>query len=333
MWKYVLAVVVGYFVVSNVVLQDGDVSNTISPATSHNVSNVKEIIALEPTEQKREQDQNGTLNETVETETVTDKVKSMFNELASSVDSVKKFFLDGNESAKGQNQDTVKVLSSKPKDNTVDAKDDQERDDQERDDQERDDQANASSQTDLNESLANFRVASAIEGDEDPTMLLSANMQEDGSVFSMLEMALQGSSDDEDINETVEEVASAEMKTMESKGEVAALVKKVESEGVETTKEEVKKVIKSTLFSQVEHQKKVKKAKTKKVKSTKRGRYDKYGNYLYRVKKGDTLQSIASKFYKNQRAFVKIYVANKRLLKHKDHIQVGQVLRLPGVKR
>ena len=49
----------------------------------------------------------------------------------------------------------------------------------------------------------------------------------------------------------------------------------------------------------------------------------------YTVKAGDTLSKIAKEHYGNANSYMKIFEANKGLLKDPDKIQVGQVLNIP----
>ena len=49
----------------------------------------------------------------------------------------------------------------------------------------------------------------------------------------------------------------------------------------------------------------------------------------YTVKAGDTLSKIAKQHYGNANLYMKIFEANKDLLRDPDKIQVGQVLKLP----
>lgn len=49
----------------------------------------------------------------------------------------------------------------------------------------------------------------------------------------------------------------------------------------------------------------------------------------YTVKAGDTLSKIAKQHYGNASSYMKIFEANKGLLKDPDKIQVGQVLTIP----
>jgi nucleoid-associated protein YgaU len=49
----------------------------------------------------------------------------------------------------------------------------------------------------------------------------------------------------------------------------------------------------------------------------------------YTVKAGDTLSKIAKQHYGNANSYMKIFEANKGLLKDPDKIQVGQVLNIP----
>jgi nucleoid-associated protein YgaU len=49
----------------------------------------------------------------------------------------------------------------------------------------------------------------------------------------------------------------------------------------------------------------------------------------YTVKAGDTLSKIAKQHYGNANSYMKIFEANKGLLKDPDKIQVGQVLTIP----
>lgn len=51
---------------------------------------------------------------------------------------------------------------------------------------------------------------------------------------------------------------------------------------------------------------------------------------FYTVKKGDTLSAIAKAHYGKASAYMKIFEANKPLLKDPDHIYPGQVLRIPA---
>ena len=50
---------------------------------------------------------------------------------------------------------------------------------------------------------------------------------------------------------------------------------------------------------------------------------------LYTVKKNDTLQKISKKFYNTTRRWIKIYQANKDILKSPDKLYAGQVLKIP----
>jgi nucleoid-associated protein YgaU len=47
------------------------------------------------------------------------------------------------------------------------------------------------------------------------------------------------------------------------------------------------------------------------------------------VVKGDTLSKIAQKYYGDASLYMKIFEANKNILKDPDKIQVGQRLRIP----
>ena len=49
----------------------------------------------------------------------------------------------------------------------------------------------------------------------------------------------------------------------------------------------------------------------------------------YTVKAGDTLSKIAKQHYGNANLYMKIFEANKDLLRDPDKIQVGQVLKIP----
>ena len=49
----------------------------------------------------------------------------------------------------------------------------------------------------------------------------------------------------------------------------------------------------------------------------------------YTVKAGDTLSKIAKQHYGNANLYMKIFEANKELLRDPDNIQVGQVLKIP----
>ncbi len=51
---------------------------------------------------------------------------------------------------------------------------------------------------------------------------------------------------------------------------------------------------------------------------------------FYTVKKGDTLSTIAKAQYGKASAYMKIFEANKPLLKDPDHIYPGQMLRIPA---
>lgn len=53
------------------------------------------------------------------------------------------------------------------------------------------------------------------------------------------------------------------------------------------------------------------------------------GYEIYTVKKGDTLSSIALKYYKKASMYTKIYNANKGTLKSPDKIHEGQKLKIP----
>lgn len=50
---------------------------------------------------------------------------------------------------------------------------------------------------------------------------------------------------------------------------------------------------------------------------------------LYTVKKNDTLQKISKKFYNTTKRWMKIYEANKDILKSPDKLYTGQVLKIP----
>src|SRR5262245_20646118 len=50
---------------------------------------------------------------------------------------------------------------------------------------------------------------------------------------------------------------------------------------------------------------------------------------LYQVVAGDTLSKISKQFYGNPGQYLKIFEANKDLLKDPDHIKVGQTLKVP----
>lgn len=50
----------------------------------------------------------------------------------------------------------------------------------------------------------------------------------------------------------------------------------------------------------------------------------------YTVQKGDTLSSIARKFYGDQKMFKKIYEANKDKIKSPDNVPLGTVLTMPA---
>ncbi len=50
---------------------------------------------------------------------------------------------------------------------------------------------------------------------------------------------------------------------------------------------------------------------------------------FYTVAKGDTLSRISQKEYGNPNLYMKIFDANKPMLKHPDKIYPGQVLRIP----
>jgi len=47
------------------------------------------------------------------------------------------------------------------------------------------------------------------------------------------------------------------------------------------------------------------------------------------VQKGDTLQSLAFKYYGTRSAWDKIYQANRDVLPSKDQLRIGQQLNLP----
>lgn len=51
---------------------------------------------------------------------------------------------------------------------------------------------------------------------------------------------------------------------------------------------------------------------------------------FYTVKSGDNLSKIAKEMYGNANDYMKIFDANKPMLKHPDKIYVGQVLRIPA---
>jgi nucleoid-associated protein YgaU len=50
----------------------------------------------------------------------------------------------------------------------------------------------------------------------------------------------------------------------------------------------------------------------------------------YTVKAGDTLSKISKQFYGDANKYMKIFDANKDLLKDPDTIKVGQVLKVPA---
>ena len=50
---------------------------------------------------------------------------------------------------------------------------------------------------------------------------------------------------------------------------------------------------------------------------------------FYTVRKGDTLSAIAKQYYGDGNAYMKIYNANRDVLKDPDKIYPGQVLRIP----
>lgn len=51
---------------------------------------------------------------------------------------------------------------------------------------------------------------------------------------------------------------------------------------------------------------------------------------FHTVEKGDTLSKIAKEVYGDANAYMKIFEANKPMLKHPDKIYPGQVLRIPA---
>ena len=50
----------------------------------------------------------------------------------------------------------------------------------------------------------------------------------------------------------------------------------------------------------------------------------------YKVKPGDTLSKISKQFYGNANEYMRIFNANKDILKDPDHINVGQELKIPA---
>jgi nucleoid-associated protein YgaU len=57
------------------------------------------------------------------------------------------------------------------------------------------------------------------------------------------------------------------------------------------------------------------------------------GNYKeYTVSKNDTLQKISKKFYGTSKKWMKIYEANKDVLKGPDKVYPGQVLKIPEIQ-
>lgn len=68
-----------------------------------------------------------------------------------------------------------------------------------------------------------------------------------------------------------------------------------------------------------------KKTKTSNSKSTTSAS----GYEIYTVKKGDTLSSIALKYYKKASAYTKIYNANKATIKNPAKIYAGQKIKIP----
>jgi nucleoid-associated protein YgaU len=51
---------------------------------------------------------------------------------------------------------------------------------------------------------------------------------------------------------------------------------------------------------------------------------------FYTVESGDTLSAIAKEYYENANDYMKIFEANKPMLKHPDKIYPGQMLRIPA---
>src|SRR5262245_6428926 len=49
----------------------------------------------------------------------------------------------------------------------------------------------------------------------------------------------------------------------------------------------------------------------------------------YTVKAGDTLSKIAKQYYEDSNLYMRIFEANRNILRDPDHIQVGQVLQIP----
>ena len=50
---------------------------------------------------------------------------------------------------------------------------------------------------------------------------------------------------------------------------------------------------------------------------------------IYEVKSGDTLSKIAKQYYDDANAYMKIFEANKDILKNPNLIHPGQKLRIP----
>ena len=53
---------------------------------------------------------------------------------------------------------------------------------------------------------------------------------------------------------------------------------------------------------------------------------------FYTVKSGDTLSKIAKEVYGNVNGYMRIFEANRPMLKHPDEIYPGQKLRIPGAQ-
>ena len=65
------------------------------------------------------------------------------------------------------------------------------------------------------------------------------------------------------------------------------------------------------------------------IQQTAAGREEPRPQRTHKVAKGDSLSSLARKYYKDERQWVKIHDANKQTLPSKDRLQIGQALVIP----
>ena len=270
MWKYVLAIILGYFVLTKVVLQDAGEDNLENQVVNTDISIAQEVAST------------GVSTEVNTSEAVSAASKAVNVPVAENIITEPKILDNVEEIIKPR---IVKVpVISEP----------------------------------------TFRIADAAEGADDPTMDFSSGGDAGGmDVFAKLELALAGA-EEQEVESVIDSVVSSTMSSMKKTGEVKLLIAQAKNKGLKTTSGDIKKILKDTLVTQV-------RAKKEGVKAT--SSTDKYGNFLYTVKSGDTLWKIAKDYYASPFDFIKIYIANKDQITDPNLIEVGQVFKLPGIKR